>query len=100
MKAILTAFPEWKISLKVLAAPALPRTLVSTAVAGDVRKVDEGRPFLPQSSCPSSLGNGKCRPSISFEGEGIYDTDLGIMWLANANLAMGNTFGVEGHCRH
>jgi hypothetical protein len=30
------------------------------------------------------------------QGETVYDTDLGISWLKNANLAATNTFGVSG----
>lgn len=29
-------------------------------------------------------------------GTAVYDTDLGITWLADANLAGSNTFGVSG----
>lgn len=29
-------------------------------------------------------------------GQGVYDTDLNLTWLANANLAASNTFGVSG----
>lgn len=32
----------------------------------------------------------------SFDGQTVYDSDLNITWLANANLAATNTFGVSG----
>lgn len=31
-----------------------------------------------------------------FSGQAAYDTDLNITWLADANLALSNTFGVSG----
>ncbi len=35
--------------------------------------------------------------SLIDRGNGlIYDTDLNVTWLADANLAMSNTFGVSG----
>lgn len=32
----------------------------------------------------------------SVDGQTIYDTDLNVTWLANANLAATNTFGISG----
>ena len=33
---------------------------------------------------------------LTLGGQGVYDTDLNITWLADANLAASNTFGVSG----
>ena len=34
--------------------------------------------------------------TLSVDGNTVYDTDLNLTWLANANLAASNTFGVSG----
>lgn len=34
--------------------------------------------------------------TLTLGGNGVYDTDLNITWLQNANLAASNTFGVGG----
>ncbi|MBI5659549.1 MAG: DUF1566 domain-containing protein [Nitrosomonadales bacterium] len=33
---------------------------------------------------------------LTLGGQGVYDTDLNVTWLADANLAASNTFGVSG----
>ncbi len=34
--------------------------------------------------------------TLTLGGQAVYDTDLNVTWLANANLAASNTFGVSG----
>jgi hypothetical protein len=50
-----------------------------------------------------TLGAGLCSANGAhaalvsvLNGDAVYDTDLNVTWLANANLAASNTFGVSG----
>ncbi|MBI5658523.1 MAG: hypothetical protein HZC43_03015 [Nitrosomonadales bacterium] len=37
--------------------------------------------------------------TLTLGGQGVYDSDLNLTWLQNANLAASNTFGVSGSPR-
>lgn len=51
-------------------------------------------PPLPPPSCPPPSNNATLVPRL--DGQAVYDIDRNITWLANANLAATNTFGVSG----
>lgn len=58
-----------------------------------------GAAFIIVSLCISSTSNADLQgrlPDANGVYQAVYDTDLNITWLADANLAASNTFGVAG----